>query len=143
MAKQFSIFILLIFFGQLLYAQTLDTTTYFQLVNADKGKFINYAKSVGLTIDIDTASQSLFAKTKGCLYVKPLGGKNNNEHYDLVLIVSTLNKENNKLILKNAVENPNKKGTWTDDKYLYIEWDLENPMSKEVWYKVLVYKKKK
>lgn len=98
MTKRFSIFILLVFFGQLLQAQTFDTTTYFQLVNADKDKFITYAKSVGLTIDIDTASQSLFAKTKGCLYVKPWGDKNNNEHYDLVLIVSTLNKENNKLI---------------------------------------------
>jgi hypothetical protein len=143
MIKQFSIFILLIFFGQLLHAQTFDTTTYFHLVNADKDKFITYAKSVGLTTEIDTASQSLFAKTKGCLYVKPLGDKNNNANYDLVLIVSTLNKENNKLILKNAIENPNKKGTWTDDKHLYIEWDLENPMSKEMWYKVLVYKKKK
>jgi hypothetical protein len=60
-----------------------------------------------------------------------------------VLIVSTLNKENNKLIFKKAIENPNKKGTWTDDKYLYREWDLENPVSKEMWYKVLVYKKKK
>jgi len=142
MKKQFSIFILLIFSGLVLHAQAFDTTTYIHLVNADKDEFVTYAKSVGLTTEIDTASQSLFAKTKGCLYMKPLGNKNNNEYYDLVLIVSTLDKENNKLILKNAIENPNKKGTWTDDKYLYMEWDLENPISKEMWYKVLVYKKK-
>lgn len=143
MTKQLSIFIFLILSGLILHAQAFNITTYTHLVNADKDEFITYAKSVGLTNEIDTASQSLFAKTKGCLYVKPLGNKNNNEYYDLVLIVSTLDKENNKMILKNAIENPNKKGTWTDDKYLYIEWDLENPVSKEMWYKVLVYKKKK
>ncbi|NII29096.1 hypothetical protein HB364_28715 [Pseudoflavitalea sp. X16] len=143
MTKNFLLSILLLAFGQILQAQTFDTTTYFKLVTADKNEFITYAKSVGLTTDFDTASQALFAKTKGFVYTKPLGDKNNNEYYDLVLIVSTLSKENNKLILKNATENPTKKGTWTDDKYLYIEWDTENPISKEMWHKVLVYKKKK
>jgi hypothetical protein len=38
---------------------------------------------------------------------------------------------------------PNKNGIWNDDKYLYKEWDAENPVTKEKWYKVLVYKRKK
>jgi len=130
-------------FAKPISAQAFDSATYSYLVKAEKDEFINYANSVGLTTVIDTLSQSLFAKKKGCLYMKPLSGKNNNEFYELVLIVSTLNKENNKLILKDAVEDPNKKGTWTDTKYVYMEWDMENPISKEMWYKVLVYKKKK
>ena len=134
---------LFVFVGQSLFAQTFDTTTYSHLVKADKDEFISFAKSVGLTTVTDTASQTLFAKTQGCLYAKPLGDKNNNEFYDLVLIVSTLDKKNNKLILKNAAESSEKKGTWTDNQYLYMEWDLENPASKEMWYKVIVYKKKK
>lgn len=142
MTKQFSLLTLLFAFGQILHAQTLDTTIYAHLLTADKNEFITYAKSVGLTTDYDSTSQTLFAKTKGCLYAKPLGDKNNNQYYDLVLIVSTLNKENNKLIIKNATGDPNRKDTWTDDKYLYREWDMENPISKEMWYKVLVYKKK-
>ena len=138
----FTLFLVLLV-GQNLFAQTFDTTTYLHLVKADKDEFILYAKAVGLTIATDTASQTLFAKTKGCLYAKPLGDKNNNEYYDLVLIVSTLDKKNNKLILQNAKENSEKKGTWTDSQYLYMEWDLENVYSKEMWYKILVYKKKK
>jgi hypothetical protein len=135
--------ILVMSFGQFLFAQTFDTTTYSHLVKADKDEFLNYARSVGLTTDYDTASASLFAKTKGCLYTKPLGDKNNNEYYDLVLIVSTQNKENNKLILRDAKEMQDKKGFWIDNLYMYREWDMENPYSKEMWYKVLVYKKKK
>jgi len=143
MKRPFLLVILFVFWGHFTNAQTFDVTTYSHLVKADQNEFIRYAKSVGLTTDIDTISQSLFAKTKGCLYTKPLGDKNNNEYYDLVLIVSTLDKENNKLILKNAKENPQKKGTWTDNEYLYMEWDSENPISKDMWYKVLVYKRKK
>jgi|ERR1035437_1665812 hypothetical protein len=143
MTKNLLALILFLLFGQLLLAQTFDTTTYSHLVKADKDEFLSYAKSVGMTTDFDTASQSLFAKTKGCLYTKPLGDKNNNEYYDLVLIVSTQNKDNNILILRDAKELPDKKGFWTDNQYLYREWDMENPISKEMWYKVLVYKKKK
>src|SRR5690242_4192836 len=113
MRKQFSLLILLFVFGQILHDQTFDTTTYAHLLIADKDEFIAYAKSVSLTIDFDTTSQTLFAKTNGCIYTKPLSEKNNNEYYDLVLIVSTSNKGNNKLILKNATADPNKKGTWT------------------------------
>lgn len=143
MNKNLFALLLCMVISQMLFAQTIDTTTYSHLVKAGKDEFLSYARSVGLTTEIDTVSQSLFAKTKGCLYVKPLGNQNNNEYYDLVLIVSTQNKENNKLILRNTKENPDKKGFWTDDQYLYREWDMENPASKEMWYKVLVYKKKK
>ena len=142
MIKHFFIFILCTVFSQFLYAQAFDTTIYFRLVEANKDEFIKYAPSVGLTIVIDTVSQSVIAKRKGCLYIKPYGDKNNNEYYDLALIVSTLSKENNKLILKNAVEDPAKKGTWNDRSYLYMEWDSENTMSNEMWYKVVVYRKK-
>lgn len=142
MIKQFSLLIFLFAFAQISHAQTFDITTYAHLVTADKDEFIKYAKSVGLETNLDSASQTLFAKTKGCIYAKPLDDKNNNQYYDLVLIVSTLDKENNKLIFKNALADPAKTGFWDDDKYHYREWDLENPISKEMWYKVLVYKRK-
>lgn len=142
MGKQFFISIALTVFGHFLFAQAFDTTTYTHLLNADRNAFIKYAGSVGLTIVVDTVSQSIIAKRKGCIYIKPYSDKNNNEYYDLALIVSTLHKENNKLILKNAAEDPAKKGTWNDSKYLYIEWDAENTMSDEMWYKVVVYRKK-
>ena len=142
MAKHLFIFIVCTVFTQFLYAQAFDTTTYSHLVEANKDEFIQYARSAGLTIVIDTLSQSVIAKRKGCLYIKPYGDKNNNEYYNLALMVSTLNKENNNLILKNALEDPAKKGTWNDSRYLYMEWDAENTMSNEMWYKVAVYKKK-
>ena len=142
MAKHLFIFIVCTVFTQFLYAQAFDTTTYSHLVEANKDEFIQYARSAGLTIVIDTVSQSVIAKRKGCLYIKPYGDKNNNEYYNLALMVSTLNKENNNLILKNALEDPAKKGTWNDSRYLYMEWDAENTMSNEMWYKVAVYKKK-
>ena len=110
MTKNLFALMLFMLFGQLLFAQTFDTTTYSHLIKADRDGFLSYAKSVGMTTDFDTTSQSLFAKTKGCLYTKPLGDKNNNEYYDLVLIVSTQNKENNKLILRDAKKLPDKKG---------------------------------
>jgi|GEM_PF-6461355 len=142
MAKHFLLLPFFFLLGQMVFAQALDTATYSHLLKADKEEFLNYAKSIGLTTVFDTASQSLFARTKGLLYSKPLGDKNNNQYYDLVLIVSTQNKDNNKLILRDAKEVPEKKGVWTDSQYLYREWDTENPISKEMWYKVLVYKKK-
>jgi hypothetical protein len=142
MGRQFFISIVFTLFGHFVFAQAFDTTTYLHLVNADKNEFIDYAGSVGLTIAVDTVSQSIIAKRKGCIYLKPYGDKNNNEYYDLALIVSTLNKENNKLILKNAIEDPAKKGTWHDSTYLYVEWDAENTISNEMWYKVVVYRKK-
>lgn len=142
MSKQFFISLVFTAFGQFAFSQAFDTTTYAHLVSADKNEFINYAESAGLTIVVDTVSQSIIAKRKGCIYIKPYSNKNNNEYYDLALIISTLNKENNKLILRNAVEDPAKKGTWNNSKYLYMEWDAENTMSAEMWYKVAVYRKK-
>ena len=129
-------------FVQISFSQAFDIKTFNELKKAtNKIEFVSSAKAANLTVEEDLASECIFAKKKGCLYTKPLGVKSNNEFYDLILIVSTLNKENNKQILKNASEDPNKKGTWTDKEYLYIEWDTENPISKEMWYKVLVYKK--
>jgi hypothetical protein len=143
MVKQTLLLVISLVLGQSIFAQGFDTTTYRRLLDAGKDDFVSVAKAAGLDTAYDTASQTLFAKTKGCIYTKPLGDKNNNENYDLALIVSTLNKENNKLILANATEAPNKKGTWTDPKHLYLEWDTENPVSKEKWYKVIVYRKKR
>lgn len=143
MNRYLLVLMIAVLMGQATVAQTVDSATYLHLRSADKDEFISYAKKVGLATEYDTASQSLFAKTKGCIYSKPLGDKNNNEYYDLVLIVSTQNKENNKILLKGATEMTDKKGFWIDEAYLYREWDLENPISKEMWYKVLVYRKKK
>ncbi len=134
--------VMLIVFFQNLYSQTLDKTTYEQLLKSDKIEFVKISKSVGLKIETDSISESIFAKKAGCLFIKPTGTKNDNQYYQLVLIISTQNKENNKIILESAKENPEKKGVWTDNEYLYREWDMENPMSKEMWYKILIYKKK-
>jgi hypothetical protein len=142
--KRLSLLIILsVFLGQELSAQAFDATVYSHLVRADPNEFIKYAKSVGLTTVFDSTSKTLFANTKGCLYTKPLGDKFTNENYVLVLIVSTLDKENNKLILKNAKENPYKKGNWMDKEYVYFELDWEDPISKEMHYKVFVSKRKK
>src|SRR5438105_1916556 len=106
MIKQFLLFSLTFVFVQILHAQTFDTTIYSHLVAADSNAFITYAKSFGLNTAYDKASKTLFAKTKGWVYTKPLDGKSNNRYCDLVLIISTLNKEDKKLILKNATEYP-------------------------------------
>ena len=134
--------IIIIVFVQNLYSQSIDKKTYEKLLKADKIEFVKYAKKVDLTIETDSISEFIYAKKVGCIYIKPTGTKNDNQYYQLVLIVSTQNKENNKIILENVKEDPDKKGMWTDNEYLYREWDLENPISKEMWYKILVYKRK-
>ena len=143
MKKTFFTFLLFLFANNYLSAQKFDTKTYSDLVKANKEEFVTIAGAAGLKTDFDETSKVLFAGSKECLYSKPLSDTSNNEYYDLVLIVSTLDKTNNKLILKNAQENAEKKGTWTDSNYLYIEWDMENPQTKEMWHRVLIYKKKK
>ena len=125
---------LLILWGHSLRAQSLDTVTFRHLLKADREEFLSFAKSARLVTSYDTVAEILFAKTDDCLYAKPTGTKNDNENYALVLIVSTRNKDNNKLILKNATEVPNQKGFWTDNEFFYGEWDMENPISKEMWY---------
>ncbi|WJS96507.1 hypothetical protein NYQ10_08595 [Flavobacterium johnsoniae] len=133
---------IIIVFAQNLHSQSFDKKTYEKLLKLDKVEFVKYAESVGLRIEIDSISESIFAQSKGCLYIKPTGNKNDNQYYKLALIISTQNKENNKIILESARENPETKGVWTDNEYLYREWDMENPISKEMWYKVLIYKRK-
>lgn len=134
--------VILIVFLQNLYSQTFDKTIYEKLLKSDKIEFVKHAKSVSLTIETDSISESIFAKKADCLFIKPTGSKNDNQYYQLVLIVSTQNKENNKIILENAKENPEKKGVWTENEYLYRELDMENPISKEMWNRILIYKRK-
>ena len=128
-------------FNQLAFGQKLDRNIYFNFVKADSSEFIKYAQQIGFTTEYDITSKVLFAKTKGFVFGKPLA-ETGNASYVLTLVVSTLDKENNKIILQNAKPVESKKDTWIDDKYLYIEWDLENPISKEMWYKVLIYRHK-
>ena len=134
-------FFILFFSTQFSFAQAFDKLTYLKLLKANKEEFVTYAKSSGFTTELDRTSQTIFARKKGCVYGKSLGDKNNNESYDLIMFVSTLDKNNNKLILKNAKETE-EKGTWIEGKYLYIEWEMQNPISNEMWYKVLIYRKK-
>jgi hypothetical protein len=135
------IYLSFLLFGQIAFGQKLDSTIYLTLLKADKEAFTNYAKSVGLTVELDSLSNTLFAKTKGILFSKPLADKGN-DYYALNMMVSTLNKDNSESIVKNAQPVEGKKNTWIDDNYLYITWDLENPVSKEMWFRVLVYKRK-
>lgn len=141
MNRRILLIIVLGFVGLVSFGQKFDSTIYLHLLKSDKTEFISYAKSVNMTIDFDSTSNTLFAKTKGILFSKPLKEEGNN-YYSLSLIVSTLDKENNKTILKNANPVEGKKNTWIDNSYLYVEWDTENPYSKEMWYKVLIYSKK-
>ena len=135
------ILVLLLVGGQISHAQKIDTVIYEHLLHSDKIEFTSYAQSVGLKTDFDSLSNTLFAKTKGILFSKPLGDKGN-EYFVLEMIVSTLDKANNRLIIKDAKPVEGKQKTWSDTGYWYIEWDLENPVSKEMWYKVLVYRRK-
>ena len=141
MQRYFLIFIFIII-GQFAHAQSIDTTIYLTLVKSDIDNFESISKTAGFVTSFDTTSQTMLASKKGLVYAKPIGDKNDNAYYKLALIVSTQNKENNKLILRNAKEKPNKKGTWVDDEYMYIEWDMKNPISDEIWYKLIIYKKK-
>jgi len=141
MTIRLSVFLLFFAGGTISHAQKIDTVIYGHLLHSDKIEFTRYARSVGLKTDFDSLSNTLFAKTKGILFAKPLGDKGN-EYYVLEMIVSTLDKANNKIIIKDAKPVEGKQKTWSDNKYLFIEWDLENPVSKEMWYKVLVYRRK-
>lgn len=54
--------VILIVFLQNLYSQTFDKTIYEKLLKSDKIEFVKHAKSVGLTIETDSISESIFAK---------------------------------------------------------------------------------
>ena len=124
-------------------AQTIDTTLCFSLIKSDPTEFIQYTKSAGFKVDTEATTQMLFAKRKGVLYAKPLDNKNDNANYKLQLVISTLNKENSSLILRNAKELDTKNDIhiWVDNEYMYYELSMMNPISNELWYKIMVYKK--
>lgn len=130
--------IIFLFFGLQSFGQTLDTIIYRQLFESKYVDFIDIAKSHGYSTSIDTVNNFLTAKTNGVIFFKEKPDTGTTE-YRLDMIVSTLNKENNKLILKNAKLIDEKANMWQDDKYLYREWDVENVYTKVMWYKVLVY----
>ena len=102
MVRRFLFTLLILFPGMFSYAQVFEVATYLHLLASNKDEFMSYTKSRGFSTNIDTTSHSLVAKKPGCLYLKPYGTENNNENYDLMLIVSTQEKENNKLIIKAA-----------------------------------------
>ena len=141
MINRITVLFLFLLAAQISFAQKIDTAVYRHLLNADKDEFTKYAQSAGLTTEFDSLSNTLFAKTQGLVFAKPLA-EPGNEAYVLQMMVSTMDKENNKSILAGAKPIEEKKDTWYNDPYLYIEWDMENPISKEMWHRVLIYKRK-
>jgi hypothetical protein len=139
MVNRILVALLLLIFRQVSYAQIIDTTVYKHLLHADKIEFKRYAESVGLQTNFDSLSNMLFAKKPGLVYGKPL--IEGSQSYVLEMIVSTQDKANNKSVIQDAKPVEGKPGTWYSNDYLYMEWDLENPISKEMWYKVLIYKR--
>ena len=134
------LFSFLIFLNLKSSAQEVNMEVVQKLMASDSLGFVNTAQSSGLVITYDFLSRSLFAKSRGILYAKPLA-EQGNEQYRLRLIVSTLDKKNNSIVIGNAKKVEGQQATWLSDTNLYIEWDLENPISKEMWFKVLIYEK--
>lgn len=139
---------LLVFIGfsQMAFSQKLNTKLdlkiYRKLLKADKADFVKVGESLGLSTDFDSLSNIRFLQKQGFLFSKPMGEDTSASVYALHMLVSTLDKNNNKLILKSAKPVPDKANTWMDSNYLYVEWDAENPVSKEVWYRIVIYKKR-
>ena len=98
-----------VLYGQISYGQKLDTTVYLNFLRVDKIEFVTYAKSIGYKTSYDSTTNSLFAGVHGILFTKPVADTGNEDYY-LHLIVSTLDKGNNKLILKNTKKYLDKEG---------------------------------
>jgi hypothetical protein len=128
-------------FGQKINAK-LDSKVYEQLLKTDPTEFIAVGKSLGLTTDFDSVSNTCFVKKKGILLSKSMNADTSAAAYVLHMMVSTLDKSNNKLILKSAKPVPGKANTWIDANYVYLEWNAENPVTKEMWYRVFIYKQR-
>ena len=122
-------------------AQKFNRKNYLDLMDADSTSFVEYAQQKGFVTNYDLKSKSLFAKSKGFVFTKPLV-ENGNEAYTLTLIISTISKQNNRVILKDAKPLTGKKDMWSDDSYVYLEWEKQDPISKQTWYRVFVYKRK-
>jgi hypothetical protein len=129
--------------AQGLAAQGFDYQTYLTLLETKQSDFITVAEKAGLKTEIDDNAKLIFAKIKGVVYLIPTDGKGGNEFYDFVFGFSTLDKANNAIVFQNAEEIQPSVWLSKDQQYMYREMDMENPYSKEMWYKIFVYKKKK
>jgi hypothetical protein len=122
-------------------AQKINRKNYLDLMDADSTNFVEYAQEIGFVTNYDVKSKSIFAKSKGYVFTKPLA-ENGNEAYALILVISTLSKQNNRVIIKDAKPITGKKDMWGDDSHVYLEWEKQDPVSKQTWYRVFVYKHK-
>jgi len=97
--------------------QQIDTTIYRHLLEANHQEFINYSKSIGLETSVDSMTNLLTAKKKGMIFFKQISDTSKTE-YKLEMIVSSLDKENNKTILRNAKIIDSKADMWRRKIYL-------------------------
>ena len=133
---------LVLIFSFLIYqfslSQTLDRNLYLSLLNADSSKFINYAKD--MNFEITKTSNIIFARSKDFRFEKPIIIKPNIS-WNTVLVVSSKNKENNQVIYQNAKRSKNHKNSLLDKKYLYIETEMKNQSTNEIWYTVEILRR--
>ena len=132
----FFIFSILIY--QFSLSQTLDRNLYLNLLNADSAEFIKYTKD--LNYEITETSNIIFARSNDFRFEKPIIIKPNIS-WNTVLVVSSKNKENNQLIYQNAKRSKNHKNSLLDKKYLYIETEMINQATNEIWYTVKILRK--
>ena len=120
-------------------SQTLDRNLYLTLLDADRAKFIKYTKDMGY--EVTETPNILFARSKDFRFEKPLMPIIN-IGWNTVLVVSSKSKENNQVVYQNAKRSKkNHKNSLLDKKYLYIESEIQNQSTNEIWYTVKVLRK--
>ena len=132
------VFIFSFLIYQISLSQTLDRNLYLSLLNADSAEFINYAKN--MNFEITNTSNIIFARSKDFRFEKPIIIKPNIS-WNTVLVVSSKNKENNQVIYQNAKRSKNHKNSLLDKKYLYIETEMKNQATNEIWYTVEILRR--
>jgi hypothetical protein len=121
------------------YAQVADSALHLRMAGEEKEAFIQDAKVHGLEVKEDSTLRILMAYTKGFMIARPLEDTGT-AYYSLAQVVSTTDRDYRNIILKNATPVAGKNNSWTDNRYVYIEVDMEDPASHQLWYKVMMYR---
>ena len=121
-------------------SQNLDRNLYLNLLKADSANFVKYTRDMGF--EITETPTMLIAKSNDFIIEKSL------EHltyfiWNTVLVISSKRKENNEVIYQNAKRSKNHKNSLIDKKYLYIESEIQNQSTNEIWYTVNILIKPK
>jgi hypothetical protein len=124
---------------QLTFSQTLDRDLYLSLLKTNSTQFIQYSKEKGY--EITETPNVIFARSKDFRFEKPLlpiitiG-------WSTLLIVSSKNKDNNRIMYQKAKRSRRHKDSLTDLKYLYIESEIQNQATNEIWYTLKILRRR-